>query len=625
VSADGVTTVTGARTEPEIGHDGRKALRVEHLTITAPGHRMLVADVDLALDRGQTLGIVGESGSGKSLTARAIVGLLPAGLRATGTVTYDGTALLGTHERTLRSVRGSRLSLLLQDPFTMLNPLQTVGAHLVESLPRDVRKNRGRAREETVRRLAEVGLSADVSVRYPFQLSGGMRQRVALAAALAKDPELLIADEPTTALDVTTQHEVLQLLMDVQQRRQMGLVLITHDLRVAFSVCDRIQVMYAGSVVEQAPRDELAQAPAHPYSLGLLLADPPVDHYLDHLVSIPGRVPPADTIVAQCGFAERCSWTQPECVAARPPLAVITPARSSACARLADIRGELAQRADNAERAIGTPPEPAPDTHPVVTITDLSKTYRTVPLIGRAQTTTALDEVSFAVREGESLGLVGETGSGKTTIARSILGLTRPDSGRIDLGGIEIADYRRLTRAQRQQVRRRVQVVFQDPYASLNPSLRIGSTLREVLARRGNVSDLPGEIGNLLARVGLPGDYAGRLPSALSGGERQRVAIARAIALQPRLLICDEPVAALDVSAQAQVLELLRAIREADGMSMLFITHDLAVVRQMTERVAVLYRGRLVESGDTASVLDRPQHEYTRTLIDAVPTGRNAS
>ncbi|MEL5953548.1 ABC transporter ATP-binding protein [Streptomyces sp. CLV115] len=598
-------------------------LCVDQLTVTlGNGERqaVLVRDVDLRLHRGQTLGIVGESGSGKSLTARAITGLLPPGLHARGSVTYGGAQLLGAGEKDLRPIRGSRISLLLQDPFTMLNPLQTAGAHIAESL-RDVRRDRSQTHAEVVRRLAEVDLQPGIADRYPFQLSGGMRQRVALASALAGDPELLIADEPTTALDVTTQDEVLGLLKDIQQRRGMALVLITHDLRVAFEVCDRIHVMYAGSVVESAPAQKLRNNPAHPYSHGLMLAEPPVTHYVDQLVSIPGNVPRADDVAHRCGFADRCHWVAEPCTTARPPLAVLTDDRTSACTRLSDIRGELAADVQEAGHLAATPPTPS-EGRVIATLTDVRKTYRTTRLVGRAVTATALDGVSLTIREGESVGLVGETGSGKTTIARSILGLATPDTGRLELDGIDASDYRRLSRAQRQQVRRFVQVVFQDPYASLNASLTIGSTLREAANRTGVRREGSATAAELLARVGLPASYAGRKPAALSGGERQRVAIARALAVRPTLLICDEPVAALDVSAQAHILELLRDIRRTTGMSMLFITHDLSVVRQMTDRVVVLHHGEIVERGGTTAVLDAPQHPYTQRLVSALPGAR---
>ncbi len=618
MSRPGSTTDTGG---PAARQPAGPLLDVRQLSVTAgppQRPRTLVREVTFQLDRGQALGIVGESGSGKSLTARAMIGLLPTGLRALGTVTFDGRQLIGAHGRAWRAVRGSRISLLLQDPFTMLNPLQTAGVTLAESLPAAARRDRSRRRAEIARRLDEVGLGAEVAGRYPFQLSGGMRQRAALAAALARDPDLLIADEPTTALDVTTQAEVLALLADIRQRRGMSLVLITHDLRVAFSVCDQIQVMYAGSVLEQAPAADMAAAPAHPYSLGLLLAEPPITHYVDRFTTIPGNVPQADTVAGTCAFAPRCQWAQPDCAATRPALVTVAPHHRSACLRLGEIHTELRAALASVAAPSGAPPARGAST-PIVTVTGLSKTYRASKLLGRAPVTTALDGVSLQIGEGESVGLVGETGSGKTTIARTLLGLTTPDAGRIDLAGMDVSDYNRLSRIRRRQARRLVQAVFQDPYASLNPALSIGGTLREVLDIRGDVTDPRRAIADLLGQVGLPGSYARRRPAALSGGERQRVAIARAIALRPRLLICDEPVTALDVSAQAQVLELLREIRRHRGMSMLFISHDLSVVRQMADRIVVLYHGQIVEAGDTARVLGTPQHPYTKQLLKAVP------
>ncbi|TWP33691.1 ABC transporter ATP-binding protein [Leekyejoonella antrihumi] len=606
---------------------GAALLHVERLNVAVgPVRRArpLVRDVSFDVHRGQALGIVGESGSGKSLTARAVVGLLPAGLHASGSVTFDGHQLIDAERRTWRALRGSRVSLLLQDPFTMLNPLQTAGAHLAESLPRGGHHSRSRQRDEIARRLGEVGLAAEVAEQYPFQLSGGMRQRVALAVALARDPELLIADEPTTALDVTTQAEVLELLQSIRRSRGMSLILITHDLRVAFSVCDRVQVMYAGSVLEQSPTAALAADPAHPYSLGLLLADPPVTHYVAELTAIPGSVPQADTVADTCAFAARCSWAQPECAAARPPLAPVGPNRTSACLRLGEIHPELRAALSHLDQPAAPPPALTVG-DPIAAITELRKTFHTSRLAGRARRTTALDGVSLQIGEGESVGLVGETGSGKTTIARALLGLITPDAGRIDLAGIDISNYRRLDRRQRRQARRIVQAVFQDPYTSLNPALSIGTTLREVLDLRGDVTDSRHETADLLGLVGLPASYAQRRPVALSGGERQRVAIARAIALRPRLLICDEPVAALDVSAQAQVLELLRDIHRRYNTSMLFITHDLSVVRQMADRIIVLYHGQVVETGDTATVLDSPNHPYTRRLINAIPSAQAPS
>jgi peptide/nickel transport system ATP-binding protein len=619
-------TATAPTPEPA-GRDAEQPdrgplLSVRHLSVHAGlrgRSRTLVSEVGLDLAAGQSLGIVGESGSGKTLTARAVLGVLADGLRAEGEVEFDGIPLLGRRERELRPLRGTRLAMVLQDPFTALNPLQTVGAHLRESLARPVRRDRGAAAAEVARRLREVGLDPEaVAGRYPFQLSGGMRQRVAIAAALARDPEVLIADEPTTALDVTTQAEVLALLWRLRTVRGMALILITHDLRVAFSVCDRVLVMYAGSVLEDAPAAALADAPRHPYSLGLMLAEPPVSHYVDGLVSLPGSVPAADSVADRCAFADRCEWRRASCVTARPGLVPLTADRASACRRIGEIDGELRARRRQST-APGAPP-PVPRGEPLLVVDGLTKTYRTASLGARAREATALRGVSFELRAGESLGVVGESGSGKTTLARCVLGLTTPDTGTIRLGDVDAGDYRRLGRGEHRRVRRLVQVVFQDPYSSLNPRLTIGTALREAVAARGDRTADPGrQADELLALVGLPASFARRHPDALSGGERQRAAIARALAVRPRLLICDEPVAALDVSVQAQILELLREVRGTYGMSMLFITHDLSVVRQMTDRAIVLRGGEIVESGETSALLASPSHPYTRRLLASIP------
>ncbi len=576
-------------------------LDVRDLTVHDGQSRVLVRGVSFGVEPGETVGLVGESGSGKSLTARALVSLLPPGLRSGGSARLNGTELLG--HKDLRGVRGSAVTLLMQDPFTMLNPLTTVGTHILESLP-----GRGN-RAEVVRRLAEVGIDDPaVAGRYPFQLSGGMRQRVALAAALAKDPGLLIADEPTTALDVTTQQEVLNLLRRIQLERRMGLVLITHDLRVARSACDRVLVMYAGALVESAPSADLDR-PAHPYTAGLLRSVPSVTRRQPVLVGIPGSVPPAADVVDRCPFADRCGWAEPACTDGPPPL-VDLGGRSTACLRhdeldLSPIDEDDVQAAER---------EPVGDI--LLEVTDLAKVYRSVGL--RRSAHTALEDVSLHVAEGESLAVVGESGSGKTTLARSVLGLTDPSSGRITLGGLDITSYRRRRAADRDRARRRGEGGFQDPYSSLNPSHTVGYALAESLRRRTK-DNLQSEVDELLELVGLPVEYARRRPAALSGGQRQRVAIARALAVRPRLLVCDEPVAALDVSVQAQVLEVLRKANRELGIALLFITHDLAVARQVTDRMVVMCRGRIVEHGATADVLDTPTHPYTVRLVDSIP------
>lgn len=519
---------------------GSALLQVRDLSVTrvVDGKDVaLLSGLDLSVAAGESVALVGESGSGKTLTARAVLGLLPPGLSAKGSITVDGVAVDGDPDRT-EPLRGERVALLMQDPFTLLNPLRRVGPQLADALPQAVRRDKAAREAEIAHRLAEVGLTADVAARHPFQLSGGMRQRVGVAAALVRDPALLIADEPTTALDVTTQREVLRLIRQVQTDRGMGFVLITHDLRVAFSLCERVLVLQAGRVVETGQAQEVRENPRDAYTRALLEAEPSLD---------------------------------------RP-----------------------------------VPPSPArPDAPVLLRTSELSKTYA-------GSTIPALNKISLTVHEGESVGLVGESGSGKTTLARCVVGLETPTGGTVDLAGQPFASWASLGRADRRRLRGVVQMVFQDPYSSLNPVRSIGSTLGETLHAFDKPADRRATEA-LLERVGLPAAYSRRQPAALSGGQRQRVAIARALAAQPRLLICDEAVSALDVSVQAQILDLLRELRADLGMALLFVTHDLAVVREITDTLYVMEGGRCVETGPTAQVMSTPQDAYTRQLLEAVP------
>jgi peptide/nickel transport system ATP-binding protein len=526
-------------------------------------------------------------------------------------------------ESQLRRVRGGEVGLVMQDPFTMLNPLMRCGVQVTEGLrDRDGRRLRRQQRQmEAVRRLAEVGIrDPSVAERFPFQLSGGMRQRVAIAAALVRDPSLLIADEPSTALDVTTQKEILALLKSLQRARGMGLMLITHDLRVAAEACDRIYVLYAGSVLEVATASALDQDPRHPYTLGLLCSEPPADRRLTQLATIEGSVPRPDEVSDQCVFAPRCRWTQPACLQGSPGLhSQDGEAHWSACLRYPQIREEMRGTRgvvqQNAVVERGSSP-----TDPLVIIRDLRKLFRR----GRAETR-ALDGVSLEIGAQESVGLVGESGSGKTTLGRCVMGLEQPSGGTIEIAGLAAHSFHTLDRDARMRLRRTVQMVFQDPYSSLNPVRTIGSTLQEaILARDPNARKVSGELEDLLRRVGLPAGYAPRKPAALSGGERQRVAIARALAMRPRLIVCDEPVSALDVSVQAQILNLFGNLREDYDVSYLFVTHDLAVVRQVAERLYVLLNGKVVETGPSAVVLDQPQHDYTKRLVASIPGANSA-
>ncbi|MBX3092938.1 MAG: ABC transporter ATP-binding protein [Cryobacterium sp.] len=594
--------------------DSAGVLRVDELGVSRVRHGVrepIVSGVGFELRPGETIGIVGESGSGKSLTAKSLIGLLPSNLQASGHVSFGGESLLDAGEARMRSIRGSVVSMVLQDPFTMLHPLHRVGQTIAESLPKTVRRDRARLRSEITLRLAEVGLDADVARLRTFELSGGMRQRVGIAAALAKDPAMLIADEPTTALDASVQREVLDLLAELQRARGMSLLLITHDLHVAFGVCDRIMVLYAGTMMELGPAEQLRSDPRHPYTRALIRATPPITHVLERFDSIEGQVPALSDVAEQCAFAARCAFAVEACRTARSPLVSVGDGHSVACIRQELVRSSLDMAPEGSGSFSLTPIETGGQV--VARVAGLTKTFR-----GGSRATSArpaLARVDFVIEPGESVGLVGGTGSGKSTIARCMMGLTTPDGGTIEIDGVDVSDFARLTAACRREVYRSVQMVFQDPYASLNPALTIGATLAEALGVResGDV-----DVEGLLEQVGLPAAYQNRRPQALSGGERQRVAIARALAVKPRLLICDEPVAALDVSVQAQILELLRERQEALGMSMLFITHDLAVVRQMTSRLLVCHRGSIVESGATGAVLDEPQHPYTRALREAV-------
>jgi oligopeptide/dipeptide ABC transporter ATP-binding protein len=587
------------------------------------GAKTIASGIDLTVAPGEAVAIVGESGSGKSMTARSIVRLLPRGVHAEGEVLWRGRNLLDGSESTMSRVRGGEIGLVFQDPYTMLNPLLRCGRHIAESLRRGTRRGLDRRglRAEVARRLAEVGIAdARVADRYPFELSGGMRQRVGIAASLARNPELLIADEPATALDVTTQKDVLALLKSLQRSRGMGLILITHDLRVAFAMCDRIYVLYAGSLVEVGHAAAVEREPLHPYTLGLFLSEPPLDRRVEEFAAIQGAVADPDDVATSCAFAPRCAWATDLCRAAKPPLRPVATGRLSACVRLPEIRAQMQAARDRQQRPADERAS-ARREPPLVAVNGLRKFFRTGGTgTLRRHEVVALDGVSLEIRANESVGLVGESGSGKTTLGRCIVGLETPTSGELLIDGIDAASYRKLSRADRRTVRRTVQIIFQDPYSTLNPSRTVGATLTEALAVGFPDAPRSGRrLDEILARVGLPVSYVARKPAALSGGERQRVAIARALAANPRMIVCDEPVSALDVSVQAQILDLFRSIRADLGVGYLFITHDLAVVRQIVDRVYVLCKGQVVEDGPVGETLDHPKHPYTVKLMNSIP------
>ncbi|MER5431332.1 ABC transporter ATP-binding protein [Streptomyces sp. NPDC002588] len=563
---------------PPVESAGDPLLAVRGLRIgyrAASGTHLAVDGLDLRAAAGEITAVVGESGSGKSSTAHALVGLLPAGgVVLGGSVRLQGDELTGLGERAWRQVRGRRIGLIPQDPGVSLDPVKPVGAQVAEVLRVHGLATRRDAPARAVDLLAEAGLldPAQRARQYPHELSGGMRQRVLIAIATAARPRLLIADEPTSALDVTVQRQLLDHLQEVVTTTGTAMLLVTHDLAVVADRAQHVVVMSQGRVVEVGPAGRVLADPQHPYTRALL-ADAPT-------------------------------------LTARPPRG-----RSGKADPASAIAATLTARPTPSELA-----SPAP----LLSVTGLTRAFPVRgPVLSRRRTRTAVDGVGFELGRGETLGVVGESGSGKSTTARMILGLERVDSGTVLLDGVDVTTVRG---AARRALHRRIQLVYQNPYASLNPRSTVEELLTEPLRNHGigSRAEWGGEVRRLLDDVALPAGVERRKAAELSGGQRQRVAIARALALGPELLVCDEPVSALDVTVQARILELLVGLQERRGLSYLFISHDLAVVAQVSDRIAVMRGGRIVESGPAEELLRSPQHPYTRELLAAVP-GRSAT
>ena len=587
----------------------------------AAGRQVLTAVDGISFDlaAGETLALLGESGCGKSATALALLRLLPAAGRILGgQVHFDGRDLLQLPEAEMRGVRGSGMAMIFQEPATSLNPVLTVGRQIGEVLEKHRGLNDAAAQARALGLLQAVGI-ADAPRRlgeYPFQLSGGMKQRVMIAIALAGEPELLIADEPTTALDVTVQAQILDLLSSLQVERGMAILLITHDLGVVARMAHRIGVMYAGELVEVASREAFFSRPRHPYTQALFEALPDISRRGQRLTTIPGQVPSLAAMPSGCRFAERCAQVMPVCREQSPPWR----SRDGHAVRC-HWQGE-ASAADGArhevlELAVATGQDflavDGLQVHFPIRKGFLQRT------VGHVR---AVDGVSLAISPGRTLALVGESGCGKTTVGKALLQLIAPSAGSVRLGDTELVGLKgRRLRA----VRRHMQMIFQDPFASLNPRLRVGEIIAEGMESLGVVGDTASRraaVVALLAQVGLPDEAIDRYPHEFSGGQRQRIAVARALAVQPELLICDEPTSALDVSVQAQILNLLKKLQGELGIAYLFITHNFAVVEYLAHDVAVMYLGRIVEQGRAEEVLRKPQHPYTRALLSAVPAPR---
>jgi len=589
---------------------------------TPEGELRAVDDIDLALERGECFALVGESGCGKSMTALSLMRLLPDAARVTqGRVLLGERDLLALPEAAMRAVRGRRVAMIFQEPSTALNPVLTVGRQVVEVIERHTRLRGAAARARALELLEAVGIpdGARRFHEYPFQLSGGLKQRAMIAAALAVDPEVLIADEPTTALDVTIQAQILELLRRLQAERGMALLLITHDLGVVAQMAQKVAVMYAGEIVETGTREAFLRAPQHPYSQKLFGALPSAARRAGALSGIPGRVPPLTEAFVGCRFAERCEFAFERCRREAPRLRALSESQRARC----HLREEGPAATRGEEEGAGAPPPPAAAERAavLVEVTDLKVHFpiRRGLLRRAVGYVKAVDGVSLEIREGRTLALVGESGSGKTTAGKAILQLIRSTAGSVRADGTELG---RLSRAALRPWRAKMQIVFQDPYASLDPRMRVLEALTEGMRSLGigrDEAERERRVEALLEQVGLPPSVKSHYPHEFSGGQRQRIAIARALAVEPRLIVCDEPTSALDVSVQAQILNLLKSLQDRLGLAYLFITHNLAVVEYLAHEVAVMYRGRIVERGSVEQVLKDPKDPYTRTLLAAVP------
>ena len=592
-----------------------------------------VDGVSLFVEPGETLGIVGESGCGKTMTALSIMGLLPVGGSiAEGRIYLGGRQISGLSEEEMRRVRGNEVGMIFQDPLTSLNPTMTVGKQIAEAvlLHREVSKEQAMDRVAEVLDLVGLPKPRERLNEYPHQFSGGMRQRVMIAMALACEPKLLIADEPTTALDVTIQKQILELIDDLRQRLRMSVVLVTHDLAVIAGRANRVAVMYAGKIVETTDTATMFANPRHPYTEALFHALPDkAAETRERLYSIPGAPPDLMRPPRGCRFAPRCRYAGDRCRAEEPAILGETPDHRYACfypvgeseVGLRTVRRAGRERVAVADEAFT--PVPA---EVLLTARNLVKDFPVTAGVmqRRVGSVSAVADVSFDIGRGETFGLVGESGCGKTTIGRLIVGLEKPTSGTIgfagtDLNQVSAREYRRL--------RRKIQYMFQDSYASLDPRMRAGSILREPLVVQGIGSrrEQQERVEEMLENVGLPQMAVDRYPHEFSGGQRQRLGFARALILQPELIIADEPVSALDVSIQAQVLNIMRDLQRKMGLTYLFISHDLAVVRYLSSRIGVMYLGKLVESGPADEVYLTPAHPYTQGLIDSAPVADPAA
>ncbi len=606
-------------------------LEVSDLTVSfrsEAGAVRAVRGVSYSVKPGESLAIVGESGSGKSVSSLAVMGLLPSNATITGTIKFKGQDLLELDDKRLSKLRGSDISMVFQDPLSALTPVYTIGDQIAEAvrIHQDVSKSAAATRAVELLDLVGIPNPKLRANAFPHEFSGGMRQRAMIAMAIANDPDLIIADEPTTALDVTIQAQILDVLQKAKEVTNAATVLITHDLGVVAGFADRVMVMYAGKAVELGTVDETFYHPRMPYTMGLLGSIPRMDvEEKEPLIPIEGTPPSLVNLPVGCPFEPRCPIAVEQCRTTEPSLdSTDRPEHFAACHRSL----EIAQRNWSAEDVFARP-DVVPDVvagiarteRPVVLeLTELSRAFpiRKGTIIRRSVGAVhAVDGVSLEIRQGETLGLVGESGCGKTTTIMEIMNLIKPQAGKIVVLG---KDTDGLNGEGRRQMRRDLSIVFQDPMASLDPRMPIGDILAEPMwVQKYSDDKIKARTAELLKMVGLSPEHASRYPAEFSGGQRQRVGIARALALDPKLVVLDEPVSALDVSIQAGVINLLDELKSRMGLSYLFVAHDLSVVRHIADRVAVMYLGRVVEIGTTREIFDKPSHPYTQALLSAIP------
>ncbi|PLR73162.1 ABC transporter ATP-binding protein [Bacillus sp. UMB0728] len=592
---------------------------------TYAGKVQAVRGVNLFLKKGETLAIVGESGSGKSVTSKTIMKLLPGNSASIedGEILFEGKNLIQYSEKEMQKIRGSEISMIFQDPMTALNPTMTIGKQIAESLMTHQRIRKNEADQKAIELLRLVGIpNPENRIRqYPHQFSGGMRQRVVIAIALACNPKVLIADEPTTALDVTIQAQILDLMKDIQKKMGTSIIIITHDLGVVANIADRVAVMYAGKIVETGTAEEVFYNPQHPYTWGLLGSMPNMDTR-EELVAIPGTPPDLLNPPQGDAFAERNEFAMKVDYLREPPMFKLSDTHYAATWLLHGKAPKVERPVFNKKRLVVPKPHlkavsnKKPAKEPLMEIRNLKKYFHT----GKDEVLKAVDNISFTIYKGETLGLVGESGCGKSTTGRTLMRLYDATDGEVFFQNEKVHD--KKSPAELKEFNRKVQMIFQDPYASLNPRKTVADIIAEGIDIHGLASskeERRQKVYELLETVGLNKDHANRYPHEFSGGQRQRIGIARALAVEPEFIIADEPISALDVSIQAQVVNLMKKLQKDRNLTYLFIAHDLSMVKHISDRVGVMYLGNMVELAESDELYDEPLHPYTQALLSAVP------